>query len=31
MDVLALVTLAMLFSLSLAYVRGCDRLKGDRP
>jgi hypothetical protein len=30
MDVLALVVTALLFAVSLAYVGGCDRLKGDR-
>ncbi len=30
MDLLALVIVAALFSLGLAYTRGCNRLKGDR-
>ena len=31
MDLLSLVIIALLFSLSFAYTRGCDRLKVDRP
>lgn len=29
MDLLVLVATAVLFGLSLAYVRGCDHLKGQ--
>lgn len=29
-DLIALVTLAILFPLSLLYVSGCDLLKGSR-
>ncbi len=31
MDVVAVVILAVLFTTSVAYVHGCDRLKGTRP
>jgi hypothetical protein len=29
-DILALITIAVLFPLSLLYVSACDRLKGSR-
>jgi hypothetical protein len=29
-DILALLTIAVLFPLSLLYVSACDRLKGSR-
>ena len=31
MDLLVLGIVALLFSLTFAYTRGCDRLKGSRP
>ena len=31
MDLIAIVLITLLFSLTLAYTRGCDQLKGDRP
>ena len=31
MDVIAVILVTVLFGLSLAYVQGCDRLKGSRP
>jgi hypothetical protein len=30
-DIIALITIAVLFPLSLLYVIACDRLKGRRP
>lgn len=30
MDVLALLTIVLLFALGSAYISACDRLKGDR-
>ncbi len=30
-DIIAVIALVLLFSLALAYVGGCDRLKGPRP
>ena len=30
LDVIALIVLAVLFAVSLLYVRGCDALKGKR-
>ncbi len=29
-DIIALITIAVLFPLSLLYVSACDRLKGSR-
>jgi len=29
-DIIALITIALLFPLSLLYVSACDRLKGSR-
>lgn len=31
LDVVAVVSLVLLFGLSLLYTHGCDRLKGTRP
>ena len=31
LDAVALFSLVLLFSLSVLYTAGCDRLKGDRP
>lgn len=31
LDVIASITLALLFALGVTYVHGCDRLKGTRP
>jgi hypothetical protein len=31
LDVVAVVTLALLFGLAVLYTHGCDRLKGVRP
>lgn len=31
LDTVAVVSLALLFGLSLLYVAGCDRVKGKRP
>lgn len=31
MDVLAIVLITLLFSLSFAYTHGCARLKGEQP
>ncbi len=31
LDTLAVISLAVLFGLSMLYTRGCDRLKGPRP
>ncbi len=31
LDLLAVVSLLLLFGLSMLYTRGCDRLKGPRP
>lgn len=31
LDVIAIVALAILFGLAVAYTHGCDRLKGARP
>lgn len=31
LDVVAIVAIALLFGLSVAYTHGCDRLKGVRP
>ncbi len=31
LDVVAVVALALLFGLAVAYTHGCDRLKGVRP
>lgn len=31
LDLIAVVSLTVLFALGLVYVRGCDRLKGTRP
>jgi hypothetical protein len=28
-DILAIITLVILFGLSVMYVRGCERLKGE--
>ncbi len=30
-DLIALITIAFLFPLSLVYVTACDHLKGSRP
>lgn len=30
-DILAILTLLILFPAALLYVLGCDRLKGSRP
>jgi hypothetical protein len=31
LDLVAVVSLGLMFALSLLYVSGCDRLKGPRP
>jgi hypothetical protein len=31
LDLIVIISLALLFGLALAYVQGCARLKGDRP
>ena len=31
LDLLSVVSLALMFGLALFYVQGCDRLKGIRP
>ena len=30
MDILSVISIALLFSLSVTYVHGCDHLKGVR-
>lgn len=30
LDLVAIVSLALVFGLAVIYVRGCDRLKGSR-
>ncbi len=30
LDLVAIVSLALVFGLAVIYVRGCDRLKGTR-
>lgn len=31
LDTLAIISVALLFGLSILYTQGCDRLKGPRP
>ncbi|SDE93462.1 hypothetical protein SAMN05444167_0852 [Terriglobus roseus] len=31
LDLIAIVSLTFVFSLAVAYVHGCNRLKGTRP
>jgi hypothetical protein len=31
LDLVAIASLVFMFGLALAYIRGCDRLKGTRP
>ncbi len=31
LDIVSVISIAILFALSLVYVTGCDRLKGRRP
>ena len=31
LDLIAAISLTLLFGLALAYVQGCARLKGERP